>query len=310
MGDAVIAPWTWFHYQMVLRSDRNGDWTGVAEEGKAASLLGSGPAAVVTNGRVTLTRRQPEIPGRTDVSVTSFDGGETLHAVLRQGDRLGCWRDGTGQIGLSVSRAGSLVLGLGTVGYTPGSDIAIDHDPRVEETQLAGQIRYIDRPGTHILWLDPDRPSDVTARLRELDERGFPGVSVLAIVVRTDDQAVSLELNRRTMGRPNPAVSGTVFLNASTRFSGVEEWLQYGRALSTRRPRDLWLRLRTSKSEGRVPEGTTATVDGWLVHVRRVYEPGLPGRLSQLGLVAADAGVTPAMLERSTAAMADGLTSR
>ena len=48
------------------------------------------------------------------------------------------------------------------------------------------------------------------------------------------------------------------------------------------------------------PRGRTVTFDGWLVHVLRVYEPGIPGRLSQLGLVQADTGVTPAILERST----------
>jgi hypothetical protein len=130
----------------------------------------------------------------------------------------------------------------------------------------------------------------------------------LAIVVRTDDKAVSLELNRRTMDRRRGR-DLTVFLNASKRFSTLEEWLQYGRALSTERPRDLYLRVRRGKSECLVREGTTTTVDGWLVHVLRVYEPGVPGRLSQLGLVAADAGVTAAMLESSTAAIAMGLAA-
>lgn len=296
-----------FQYHTVLHADRDGDWAGVADEDESPSLLGSGASVVVTNGRVTMTRRRREILRRTEVLEASFDGGETLKAVLRNGDQLECWRDPTAQIGLSVSRAGSLVLGLGTLGHTPGSDITIDHDPRVEETKLARAIRYIDRPGTHIVWLDPDRPSDLEAHLRELDGE-LPGVNVLAIVVRADDEAVIFDLNRRTMGRPRLGLGATVFLNASKRFSGVEEWLQYGRALSTERPRDLWLRVRSGESECLVPEGTTATVDGWLVHVLRVYEPGIPGRLSQLGLVGAAAGVTPAMLERSTAAIANGLT--
>ena len=227
--------------------------------------------------------------------------------MLREGDRLACWRSGTAEIGLSVTRAGSLVLGLGTLGHTPGGDVTIDHDPRVEERELACDVRYIDRPGTQIVWLDPDRPSELQAHLRELDG-DLTGVNVLAIVVRTDDEAVSLELNRRTMGRHRPDLGATVFLTAAARFSSVEEWVQYARALSTERPRDLWLRVRSGKGERLVPEGTTASVDGWLVHVLRVYEPGMPGRLSQLGLVPADAGVPPAMLECSTAAIAKGLT--
>jgi hypothetical protein len=244
---------------------------------------------------------------RSPASRASFDGGEALAAVLREGDRLACWRHMTAEIGLSVTRAGSLVLGLGTLGHAPGDGITIDDDPRVEERELACDVRYIDRPGTHIVWLDPTRPSDLEARLREL-EGHLTGVNVLAIVVRTDDMRVSLELNRRTMRRHRPGRGATIFLTAAERFSGVEEWLQYGRALSTERPRDLWLRVRSGSRDCLVPEGTTVTVDGWLVHVLRVHEPGIPGRLSQVGLVLADAPVTPAMLECSTAAVAAGLT--
>ena len=303
----AIPGWSCYDYHTVLHADHNGDWAGVADEDKSASLLGRRPSVVVTSGRVTMTRRWHALPNKSEASTASFDGGEALKAVLREGDRLACWRGGTAEIGLSVTRAGSLVLGLGTLRDKPGGDITIDHDPRVEESQLAGSIRYIDQPGTHIVWLDPARPSELEAHLRELDA-GLTGVNVLAFVVRTDDVAVMLELNRRTMGRHRSGLGGTVFLTAAERFSDVEEWLQYGRGLSTERPRDLWLRVRVGKRECQIPEGTTATVDGWLVHVLRVYEPGLPGRLSQLGLVPADAGVTPAMLQGSTGAVANGLS--
>ena len=126
--------------------------------------------------------------------------------------------------------------------------------------------RYIDRPGTYIVWLDPNKPSERATRLRELDT-DLPGVNVLAIVVRTDDAGVSLELNRQTVGRRRPGLGGTIFLTAAERFSGVDEWLQYGRALSTERPSDLWLRVRSGSHHCLVPEGKTATVNGWLVHV-------------------------------------------
>jgi hypothetical protein len=254
-----------------------------------------------------MTRRSRNSLKRSPVSSASFDGGEALAAVLRPWDRLACWRDGTAEIGLSVTRAGSLVLGLGTLRHAPGGGITIDHDPRVEERELACDVRYIDRPGTRIVWLDPKRPMELEARLRELDG-DLAGVNVLAIVVRTDDATVVRELNRRTMGRHRPGLGATIFVTAAERFSSVEEWLQYGRALSTERPRDLWLRVRSGSSDCLVPEGRTATVEGWLVHVLRVHEPGIPGRLSQLGLVPADTGVTPTMLECSTAAVATGLT--
>jgi hypothetical protein len=45
----------------------------------------------------------------------------------------------------------------------------IDHDPRVEESELAGDIRYIHRPGAQIVRLDPAKPSVLEAHLRELE---------------------------------------------------------------------------------------------------------------------------------------------
>jgi hypothetical protein len=296
-----------YHYHTVLHADRNGDWAGIADEDDSDRLLGSHPSLVVSDGRVTMTRRSHEILTRGSASRASFDGGEALRAVLREGDRLACWKDGFAEVGLSVSRARSLVLGLGTLGHTPGSDITIDIDPRVKERELAQDVRGLDQPATRIVWLDPARPSELEARLRELDG-DLAGVKKLAFVARTDDEAVSLELNRRVMGRDRPGLGATVFLTASERFSGVEEWLQYGRALSTERRRDLWLRIRSGNCEGLVPQGTSATIDRWLVYVRRVHERGVPGRPSQLGLVGVEAGVTPAMLEGSTLAMARGLT--
>ncbi len=303
----AIAPWSCYSYQAVLHGHRDRRWSGTAEDDGSPSLLGRRPSVIVTGGHVTMTRRWREILQRSSISRAGFDAGEALAAVLRQWDRLACWRGGTGEIGMSVTRGGSLVLGLGTLGRAPGANVTIDHDPRVEERQLACDMRYMDRPGTHIVWLDPDRPRELAARLRELDG-GFPGVNRLAIVVRADDRTVTLELNRRTMGPHRRGLGATIFLTAAKRFSGLEEWLQYARALSTERPRDLWLRVRCGSRDCQVVEGKTAAIDDWLVHVLRVYEPGLPGSLSQLGLVRADAGVTPAMLERSTAAIANGLT--
>jgi hypothetical protein len=198
-----------------------------------------------------------------------------------------------------------LVLGLGCLDRAPTADVTIDHDPRVEETELARQIRYIDQSGAHIVWLDPDRPSDLKAHLRTLDGP-LPAVKGLAIVVRADDMTTCLELNERTMTH-RADIGSTIFLRASRRFSRLEEWLAYGRALSTERPSDLWLRIRCGKSECLVSEGTAATVGGWFAHVLRVYEPGIPGRLSQLGLVASNAGITLAMLARSTEVIANGL---
>jgi hypothetical protein len=93
--------------------------------------------------------------------------------VLREGDRLACWRSGTAEIGLSVTRAGSLVLGLGTLGHTPGGDVTIDHDSRVEERELACDVLYIDRPGTQIVWLDPDRPTLRRVLVDRADLDGF-----------------------------------------------------------------------------------------------------------------------------------------
>jgi hypothetical protein len=302
----AIPYWSCYRYDTVLHADRDGAWAGIADDDGSESLVGRRPSVVVTNGRVTLTRRGDGSLDESQTARASFDGGEALQAVLREGDRLACWRGPTAEIGLSVTRAGSLVLGLGTLGHTPGGDFTVDHDPRVEERELAGEVRYIDRPGTHIVWLDPATPSELEAGLRELDG-SFPGVNVLGIVVRSDDLAVQQEMNRRTMKHHRSGLGAAVFLTAAERFSTLDEWLQYGRSLSPERPRDLWLKVRRGDCECLVPEGTTATVDGWLVHVFRVYEPGIPGKWSQLGLVSADAGVTAAMLARSSALIDDGL---
>src|SRR5262245_12792532 len=114
----AIPMWSCYDYHTVLHADRDDNWAGVADEGGTASLLGSGPSVVVTNGHVTMTRRQRENPETNGASQASFDGGEALKAALRNGDRLACWRGGTAEIGLSVHRGGSLVLGLGTLGHT------------------------------------------------------------------------------------------------------------------------------------------------------------------------------------------------
>jgi hypothetical protein len=69
----------------------------------------------------------------------------------------------------------------------------------------------------------------------------------------------------------------------------------------------VYLRIKIGSRDYQVFEGTSATLDGWLAHVLKVYEPGVPGEFTQLGLVRAATGVTAAMLERSTAAVARGL---
>ena len=129
------------------------------------------------------------------------------------------------EIGLSVTRAGSFVLGLGTLEHAPGTGMAIEHDPRVDEAELARDIRCINQPGTHIVWLDPQKPRELQARLRELDG-DLPGVNALAIVARTDsNETIRLELNRRTMLRHRRHLRAVTFLTASERFTRVDEWL-------------------------------------------------------------------------------------
>ncbi len=293
-----------YEYATVLQAKTDGTLGGIADDDGGESLLGTHPSVVVTEGRVTLIRRNRTTLTRPQPSHGVFDGGPALMRVLRQGDRLACWRDGCAELGLSVTRGGSLMLAVGSLGPTPCKDVIIEHDPRVEETELALETSSADRPGARVVWLDPDRPDEVEAQLRKLD-RDLTGVKALVIVMRTDDYAVRTELTRRAT-----SVRGDVsarFITAAERFSSLEEWLQHGRALPTKRPADLWLRVRSGGREWCVPQGTTAAVDRWLVHVRRVYEWGVPGYPSQLGMVATGTGVTAEMLEHSTAAVAQGL---
>lgn len=304
----AIPGFSCYDYHATLHLDAEGHLAGAADETDADVLLGRGPAVVVRGGRVTMTRRPGGFTGRSGVSTASFDGGTALGSVLRPQDRLSCRRGFTAEIGCAVSRNGALRLGLGALGDMPGLGVAVEHDPRVEEVELARTMRFMDRPGTRFVWLDPERPRELEATLHDLD-RGIAGTEFVTIVVRTDDQAVSHELNRRTMMMPpRPGLAAMTFRTVSPRFSSAEEWLRYARALSPKRPSDLWLRIGLGGREYTVAEGTTAMADGWLVHVLRVHEPGEPGCLSQLGVAAADAGVTAAMLESSTAAIAAGVT--
>ena len=300
----AIPPWTCFNYRTILHAMGDHAWTGSADDDGADSLLGHQPSVKVISGRVTLTRSSHAAPSRSLALAASFDGGDALDALLQEGDVLSCWLGGTAEIGLSVTRAGSLLLGLGALPDPPGAGITLEYDPRVEEVELARDIRrIIDRPGTRFVWLDPQQPSKLESRFREIDAACWD-VNPLAIVARTDDPTVSLGLNRRMMQSPRRQF---VFLNASERFTRVEDWLEYARGLSRDRPGDLWLNFRSGNEERLVSQGTTATIDGWLVHVFRIFERGLPGRLTQVGLVRADLGVTTASLERSTAAVAGGL---
>jgi len=249
----AIPPWSCFSYHTVLHAVGNHTWTGSADDDGTDSLLGHQPSVTVISGRVTLTRSSHAVPGRSVAPAASFDGGDALGALLQEGDILSCWHGGTAEIGLSVTRAGSLLLGLGTIRGLPDTGITIDEDPRVEEVELARHIHYIERPGTRIVWLDPQKPDELQARIRELDA-ALPGVNALAIVARTDDEAIKVELNRRTMRRRRPHLGAMTFRTASERFADLEEWLEYGRSLTRERPPDLWLRIRSGNEEARVPK--------------------------------------------------------
>jgi hypothetical protein len=292
-----------FDYHTVLHAVGDHAWAGRADDDASESLLGHRPSVTVTSGLVTLTRK-----ARSGlVPAASFDGGEALDAVLQEGDVLSCWYTGTAEIGLSVTRAGSLLLALGALDDVSSAGITIELDPRVEEVELAEALHFIDGPGTRIVWLDAQHPCELDSRIRELDADS-PGVTALAIVARTDNLETRLALNRRTMQRHRRR--SMIFLQASERFVRVEDWLEYVRTLPHERPADLWLRIRSGNDEKLVPQGTTATIDGWLVHVLRVFERGIPGRLSQVGLVRADLGIPIASIERSTSAVASGLNLR
>src|SRR3954463_8979446 len=99
----AIAYWDWYRYHTVVDAAGDGQWSGLADDDGAPSLLGSRPSVDVSNGRVALVRRSPQNRAYSTASSSSFDGGEALAAVLRAGDRLECWRVLTGDIGLAVT---------------------------------------------------------------------------------------------------------------------------------------------------------------------------------------------------------------
>jgi hypothetical protein len=276
-------------------------WAGRSTDDGQVSLVGPGPSVTLGDGRVTFTRDEPS---PSLVRQAGLDVGAAPGALVQEGDLLSCRRVLTGQVGLSLTRDRRLLLALGVSAHRTEPYVTVDDDPRVEEIALARRIRYIDRPATAIVWLDPAHPADLEERLRELDR---PYAGHRAVVARTDDASVRLALNRRAMHRDHYQPGSRSFDTAPERFASLEAWLQYGRALPTERPSDLWLRVRIGQAEQRVPQGTTTTIDGWLVHAHCVNEPGIPGRWSELAVARADAGVDTAMLEQSAAAVARGL---
>jgi hypothetical protein len=296
-----------FDYRATLHADGLGAWIGTAADDRHVSLVGPRPSVVLRRARLTLTRHRNVDAGEALAAAAHVDVGHAPEAVLRNGDLLACRRDAATEITLSLIRDGRLRLHLGASAIMGDTRLAIEHDPRVEDAVLAREIRYISKPESAIYWLDPSRPDDLEARLREIGAPA-PGVKLRAIVARTDDPALRLDLNRRTMQPGRYRDGAAVFLTASERFATLDAWLEHGRSLPTERPADLWLRVSIDGVEQRIPQGRTTTIGDWLVHVHRVYEPGVPARASMVGVVHTDTGVSASVLEASTGDVARGAT--
>jgi hypothetical protein len=188
-------------------------------------IVGQRPTIELREGDIILQRRWPDrlaAPVRykdgfgTPLSRVSLSVGELLHRITRDGDVLRLVRGGAGDVGLTLTRRGGLIAGLGAVeGMLPGIS---------------------------------------TDRVATLDER-------LAHV--------------RTL--PNPRLP------------------------------DPYVRFTFDDGFVDVAEGEGAFAQPWHLFVSRVYDPGIPGALSMVGVVREHPEVDPEAVEDATVSVSCGL---
>lgn len=161
----AIGPLGQFDYRVtVTRSDAG--FTGTALSGspdrRHPGIVGERPTIELREGDIILQRRWPDrLAGRvrykerfrTPLSSVSLSVGELLHRVTLDGDVLRVVRGGTGDVGLTLTRSGELLVGFGAVaGMLPG--ISIEDDPRIPTTGLQLLRPTLLDPQTRIVWLD------------------------------------------------------------------------------------------------------------------------------------------------------------
>lgn len=126
------------------------------------------------------------------------------------------------------------------------------------------------------------------------------------MVIAGENHAERVILNRRasTVGRGSH--QSRDYIHADDRFTTCEAWAEHVRQLPRTRPADLWIRFCIRDTDVTVREGQQVLSPPWHLVVEKVYTPGIPGALSQVGVVLDHPAITSNMVIESTQMIASG----
>jgi hypothetical protein len=243
----VISPAVWFDYNIVVERTSDG-WAGIATPDPPRrgppGMVGVCPRFELANGLVTLHRTDTAPIEKSDrwppKRRVSFDVGDCVEAVAREGDRLQLSRGGCGQLGLVLSRQDALVLLMGGAGPRPHPTVTVLEDPRAHEVSLYRTARLLDDPTCAFAWLDL-AGHDLEATIAGLTDLAGEHL-LLAIAGGDTEQQSALNLRLAQM-RTLRKRRSTHFEHVPAGFSGPLEWAAYVRGLPRERPTDLHIRF-------------------------------------------------------------------
>ena len=288
----VIHPSGLFDHVAVLRRDDAGVWRGRADSNQQQdTLVGDEPRIKLIDGMLTLVRTEFEWPGafRRDrdplAGRVSFRVGPALEAVLDNEDTIRMLRHGTGDLAVTLARNGQVVMALGAVDrLVAPAGIRVDTDPRASDLDFYGIAHMAGKPDVRLVWLDVD-DRDLESRVEEI-QRPPQSVKTVIAVARTGDRSRLRDLNDRVFaGRSHASLWYQV---APERIRSQDDLMTYLRHLPKTRPDDLCLRFTIDGRSSDVREGEYRSHDPWHLFVAKVFTPGMPGELSQLGVAHTD----------------------
>jgi hypothetical protein len=195
------------------------------------------------------------------------------------------------------------VIALGAVDrLVAPAGIRVDTDPRAGDLDFYGIARMVERPDVKLVWLDVDE-RDLDSRLEGIHRPPLSVKTVIA-VARSGDRSRLGDLNERVFaGRSHAALWYQV---APDRVRSEADLMTYLDQLPKTRPDDLCLRFTIDGRSSDVREGEYRSHDPWHLFVAKVFTPGTPGELSQLGVAREDPALAVDTFTSSVRAIAGG----
>ncbi len=230
-------------------------------------------------------------------SEVSIPVGPAVSAVLAEGDVMVVSRLGTSDLAVVVLRGDALQLGLGAIACAPlGSEVTVQEDPRASEQWLYGIAATLEDPEATLVWIDLADPNCQSA-INSIDD--VPTKRVV-IAIAGPEPAERRRMNNSIAAKRSPAwQSARWYVDVDARFATREQWVEHLRGLPKTRPTDLWVRFAVEGVTALLHEGEYRFESPWHLVVEKVYRPGIPGELSQLGLVREHPAVTKQMVMKS-----------